>query len=150
MDNFENLIITTENYNYFNSFYDDMMSKLEEKEEFLTELKGTSKIFGIKYDIDKEENFRTLLELEMPGARRDEYIYNLKPEDYYQGPGINDYDPKEGMVWMFGIGIKKRGKKKKIPIYIKIYITKVNGAPNFCISFHEAKFDMVFPYKQEL
>lgn len=35
MDNFENLIITTENYNYFNSFYDDMMSKLEEKEEFL-------------------------------------------------------------------------------------------------------------------
>ena len=47
----------------------------------------------------------------MPGARRDEYIYNLKPEDYYQGPGINDYDPKEGMVWMFGIGIKKRGKK---------------------------------------
>lgn len=73
----------------------------------------------------------------MPGARRDEYIYNLKPEDYYQGPGINDYDPKEGMVWMFGIGIKKRGKKKKIPIYIKIYITKVNGAPNFV--YHSTK-----------
>ena len=63
----------------------------------------------------------------------------------------NDYDDQEGDVWMFGIGIKKkRGKKKKIPIYIKIYITKVNGAPNFCISFHKAKFDMVFPYKQEL
>ncbi len=128
----------------------DNKATLEEIEAFLTEFKETSKIFGIKYDIDKEENLQTLLELEMPGARRDEYIYNLKPKDYYQGPGINDYDPKEGMVWMFGIGIKKRGKKKKIPIYIKIYITKVNGAPNFCISFHEAKFDMVFPYKQEL
>ena len=96
----------------------DNKATLEEIEAFLTEFKETSKIFGIKYDIDKEENLRTLLELEMPGARRDEYIYNLKPEDYYQGPGINDYDPKEGMVWMFGIGIKKRGKKKKIPIFL--------------------------------
>ena len=136
--------------NQFKTMGADNKATLEEIEAFLNEFKEKSKVFGIKYDIDKEENFRTLLELEMPGARRDEYIYNLKPEDYNQGPGINDYDPKEGMVWMFGIGIKKRGKKKKIPIYIKIYITKVNGAPNFCISFHEAKFDMVFPYKQEL
>ena len=51
---------------------------------------------------------------------------------------------------MFGIGIKKRGKKKKIPIYIKIYITKVNGAANFCISFHKARFEMTFPYKETL
>lgn len=76
----------------------DNKATLEEIEAFLNEFKEKSKLFGIKYDIDKEENFRTLLELEMPGARRDEYIYNLKPEDYYQGPGINDYDPKEGMV----------------------------------------------------
>lgn len=75
---------------------------------------------------------------------------NLKVEDYFQGPGINDYDAEEGNVWMFGIGIKKKGKGKPIPIYIKIYITKVNGAPNFCISFHKAKGKMTFPYKTEL
>jgi hypothetical protein len=38
----------------------------------------------------------------------------------------------------------------EIPIYIKIYITKVNGAPNYCISFHIAKFEMTFPYKTTL
>lgn len=123
---------------------------LEEIEAFLNEFKTKSKIFGINYDRHKEENTQTLLELEMPGSKRTEYLENLNAEDYYQGPGKNDYDDTEGDVWMFGIGIKKRGRKKKIPIYIKIYITKVNGAPNFCISFHKAKFDMIFPYKDEL
>ena len=102
----------------------DNKATLEEIEAFLNEFKEKSKVFGIKYDIDKEENFRTLLELEMPGARRDEYIYNLKPEDYYQGPGINDYDPKEGMVWMFGIGIKKRGKRKRYLYILKSTLQK--------------------------
>lgn len=100
--------------------------------------------------MNKEENLNTLLELEMSPNERTRYLEKIEPADYYQGPGKNDYDAAEGDVWMFGIGIKKRGKKTKIPIYIKIYITKVNGAPNFCISFHKAKFDMVFPYKQEL
>ena len=129
----------------------DNKATLEEIEAFLNEFKTKSKIFGIDYDRHKEENFQTLLDLEMPPDERTTYLYNLEPTDYYQGPGKNDYDDQEGDVWMFGIGIKKkRGKKKKIPIYIKIYITKVNGAHNFCISFHKAKFDMVFPYKQEL
>ena len=73
----------------------DNKATLEEIEAFLTEFKNKSKVFGIKYDLDKEENFKTLLELEMPGTRRDEYIYNLKPEDYYQGPGINDTTQKK-------------------------------------------------------
>ena len=74
----------------------------------------------------------------------------------YKGDNISiskkyyDYDKEEGPVWMFGIGIKKRGKKKKLPIYIKIYITKTEGASNYCISFHVAKFEMLFPYKTEL
>lgn len=129
----------------------DNKATLEEIEAFLTEFKEKSKIFGVVYDMNKEENLNTLLELEMPPTERTRYLQKIEPTDYYQGPGKNDYNDAEGDVWMFGIGIKKkRGKKKKIPIYIKIYITKVNGAPNFCISFHRAKFDMFFPYKQEL
>lgn len=129
----------------------DNKATLEEIEAFLTEFKTKSRIFGVVYDMNKEENLNTLLELEMSPNERTRYLEKIEPADYYQGPGKNDYDAAEGDVWMFGIGIKKkRGKKTKIPIYIKIYITKVNGAPNFCISFHKAKFDMVFPYKQEL
>ena len=33
--NFRHVIITTENYNFYNDFYIDMMNKLEEKKEFI-------------------------------------------------------------------------------------------------------------------
>ena len=128
----------------------DNKATKEEVEAFLNEFKEKAKVFGIIYNDDKGENRQTLLALELFGSKRDEYILNLLPEDYYQGPDENDYDKKEGPVWMFGIGIKKRGKKKKLPIYIKIYITKTEGASNYCISFHVAKFEMLFPYKTEL
>lgn len=127
----------------------DNKATKEEIEAFLSEFKAKSKVFDIAFNRKKEENLQFLLDFEMPPDDRKKYIMNLKVEDYFQGPGINDYDAEEGNVWMFGIGIKKRGKGKPIPIYIKIYITKVNGAPNFCISFHKAKRKMTFPYKTE-
>ncbi len=123
---------------------------IEQVDAFLKEFQAKAKVFGICYNIDKEENQQTLFDLEMPASKRDEYILSLRPEDYYQGPDVNDYDPNEGDVWMLGIGIRKNGKGPIIPIYIKIYITKVNGAANYCISFHRAKFEMTFPYKDSL
>ena len=128
----------------------DNNATLEEVEAFLNEFQAKARVFGIIYNNDKEENFQTLLDLELRADERDNYIFALKPEDYYQDPDKNDYDSEEGNVWMFGIGIKKKRKRKIIPIYIKIYITKVNGAPNYCISFHEAKYPMTFPYKHTL
>ena len=128
----------------------DNNATLEQVDAFLKEFQEKAKVFGIDYNIEKEENQQTLFDLEISASKRNEYILSLRPEDYYQGPGVNDYDPEEGDVWMFGIGIKKRGRGKKIPIYIKIYITKVNGAANYCISFHIAKFEMTFPYKAAL
>ena len=128
----------------------DNKATLEQVDAFLKEFQVKAKVFGINYSIDKEENQQTLFDLEMPASKRDEFILALKPEDYYQGPDENEYDSGEGNVWMFGIGIKKKGKGPKIPIYIKIYITRVNNAPNYCISFHRAKFAMTFPYKTTL
>ena len=32
---FKHVLITTNNYNFFNDFYTDMMSKLDEKKEFI-------------------------------------------------------------------------------------------------------------------
>jgi len=124
---------------------------LEEIGAFLEEFQEKAKVFGIYYNIEKEENLQTLFDLEIKAKDRDKYILGLKAVDYYQGPDRNDYDPDEGLVWMFGIGIKKKGKKgPKIPIYIKIFVQKRDGAPTFCISFHKAKFDMKFPYKDTL
>lgn len=128
----------------------DNKATLLEIDVFLKEFKTKAAVFGIDYNMDKDENMQTLLELELPAFKRDEYILNLKPEDYYQGPDTNEYDNKEGLVWMFGIGIKKKGRGKKIPIYIKIYITKTASTANYCISFHIARFEMTFPYKTQL
>ena len=128
----------------------DNNATYDEVKAFLDEFKVKARVFGIVYNTDKEENQQTLFNLELFGSKRDEYILNLQPEDYYQGPDENDYDSGEGPVWMFGIGIKKHGRGKKIPIYIKIYITKIEGAPNYCISFHVARFEMTFPYKTQL
>ena len=33
--NFKHLIINTDNYNYYNDFYRDMMNKLDDKREFI-------------------------------------------------------------------------------------------------------------------
>ncbi len=120
---------------------------LEQVDAFLNEFKVKARVFGIEYNNEKKENLQTLFELEISANKRDEYIFSLRPEDYYQGPDSNDYDNEDGDVWMFGIGIKKRGRGKKIPVYIKIYITNVNARANYCISFHIAKFEMTFPYK---
>lgn len=125
-------------------------AKYDEVKAFLDEFKAKAEVFGIVYNIDKEENQQTLFDLELFGSKRDEYILNLQPEDYYQGPDVNDYDSEEGSVWMFGIGIKKRGRGKKIPIYIKIYITKTANTSTYCISFHIARFKMEFPFKDQL
>ena len=128
----------------------DNTATLDEVTAFLKEFHQKAKIFGIIYNNDKEENMQTLFDSELPPDKRDEYILNLLPEDYYQGPSDNEYGAEEGPVWMFGIGIKKKGKRKKIPIYIKIYITKYANASTYCISFHKEKFEMKFPYKTEL
>ena len=96
----------------------DNNATLEQVDAFLKEFQVKAKVFGIDYNIDKEENQQTLFDLEISASKRDECILSLKPEDYYQGPDVNDYDSEDGDVWMFGIGIKKRGRGKTIPIYL--------------------------------
>lgn len=123
----------------------ETLSTIEEIDAFLKEFKEKAKIFGISYNIEKEENLQTQLDLELFGDKRDKYILKLRAVDYCKGPEPNDYDHDDGPVWIFGIGIRKNGKGKKIPIYIKIYISKASGT--FCISFHVAKYELHFPYK---
>lgn len=61
----------------------DNKATKEEIETFLSEFEEKSKVFGINYEIDKEENMQTLLDLEISGTERDKFILNLNIEDYY-------------------------------------------------------------------
>lgn len=102
-------------------------AKYDEVKAFLDEFKAKAEVFGIVYNIDKEENQQTLFDLELFGSKRDEYILNLQPEDYYQGPDVNDYDSEEGTVWMSGcLDVwhwykEKRQRKKDSDIHQNLY-----------------------------
>ena len=51
MYNFRHLIITTKNYNYYNDFYIDMMSKFQEKKEFLLKYGNILDLDSITYEL---------------------------------------------------------------------------------------------------
>jgi len=70
--------------NQFRTMADNKATK-EEVEAFLNEFKEKAKVFGIVYHEGKGENRQTLFDLELFGSKRDQYILNLRPEDYYQG-----------------------------------------------------------------
>lgn len=51
MYNFRHIIITTQNYNYYNDFYLDMMSKVQEKKEFLVKYGNILDLDSISYEL---------------------------------------------------------------------------------------------------
>lgn len=57
----------------------DNNATLEQVDAFLKEFQAKAKVFGIDYNIDKEENQQTLFDLEIPASKRDEYILSLTP-----------------------------------------------------------------------
>ena len=51
MYNFRHIIITTKDYNYYNDFYLDMMSKVQEKKEFLLKYGNILDLDSISYEL---------------------------------------------------------------------------------------------------
>ena len=66
------------------------------------------------------------------------HIKKLDVEDYFKGP-TEDRD-MPGHVWKFGKEIDNK------MFYIKIKIKR--GILLCCISFHNAKYEINFPYKE--
>ncbi|MGN0201401.1 MAG: hypothetical protein ACI399_00660 [Candidatus Cryptobacteroides sp.] len=60
----------------------DNNATYDEVKAFLDEFKAKARVFGILYNEDKGENRQTLFDLELYGSKRDQYILNLRPEDY--------------------------------------------------------------------
>lgn len=125
-----------------NNLYVKLLSGLSNKQEvsaFLNQLKGAIILGSIYYAYRTEDgkNEDLLLELGMVPLQRDDYIKNLKVENYCDGP-IKDKNGGNDL-WIFGIDIYGR------EIYIKLQLTKREDV--YCISFHKASYAMSYPLK---
>jgi len=113
----------------------------EQVESFLDQLHTKMKIFGIIFRDDRDINRSTLQELEIIPSYRKVVIENLRVEDYVQGPVVDELNSM-GEMWAFGKDVRGR------EIYIKVMIVGTTSQ-TICISFHFAKYPLVYPFKEE-
>ena len=89
------------------------------------------------------KNVDGLLQLGSNAAMRDDYLLQLTPEDYCEGPKDDDDSSRGGEVWIFGMTIGDQ------EVYIKL---KVVGEEPFdmaiCLSFHPAERPLNYPFRK--
>ena len=91
--------------------------------------------------INRETNRDALIELNLTKRIRKKEILSLSKEDYCSGPKPDKDMP--GNIWEFGKIIN--GEE----IYIKLKIAEAGHVRIAkCISFHKAKFPLIFPLKK--
>ena len=112
----------------------------DDVQAFLNQFNTKMQIFGIIFRDDRPKNQDTLKELELIPTARRVIIENLHPEDYVQGPIIDELN-KLGEMWVFGKDVKGR------EIYIKINMGMENNQ-TICISFHIAEHPLKYPFKE--
>ncbi|MDP2181850.1 MAG: hypothetical protein Q8K99_04685 [Actinomycetota bacterium] len=89
----------------------------------------------------RPENMATLarLGITIPDARA--RVLALTPADYVEGPTARPENPSQE-AWVFGLNV--RGAQ----VYVKVSI-RLEPARCLCISFHDAKWPLAFPYRSE-
>lgn len=119
------------------------MSSISPKdiESFLEEFKQKFKVYGVFFK-NREKNEQALLDLEITPKQREEFLLNLKPENYSKDPFADAYDPDSPENYEFGITVKKK------EIYIKINMGKTSKRV-MCISFHIAEREMHYPLNKK-
>lgn len=116
------------------------MTTKAEVQSFLNQFHTKMKIYGIIYRDDRGKNTKALETLEIVPSFRKVVIENLLPEDYVQGPLVDELN-RSGDMWVFGKDIKGR------EVYIKIMISN-KSIQTICISFHLAEHSMTYPFKK--
>lgn len=122
------------------------LSTKEDVKTFLTQVKEViNKINGFHFVGDRQKNIDSL---DKHGLRIDEvesYIEYLEVEDYWKGPEEDDKPYNDYCWWFFA---------KEIPtpmgrplFYIKIRVENRRRNQVICLSFHEARYPVNFPYK---
>jgi hypothetical protein len=114
-------------------------STKEQVESFLNDFHTKFRIFNIIF-LNRNKNIQALFDLEITAEDRLEFIKNLKPENYFNGPNLDAYDPDSPPNWEFGMIIKD------YEVYIKINTGKPNKSV-MCISFHIAEQEIIYPFK---
>jgi hypothetical protein len=109
--------------------------------EYLKIFKVKMAIYEVLFRDDRtsKKNTKALLALDIKPNDRKQILRDLVYEDYYQGPLDDDLYGISSM-WVFGKKLK--GKE----IYIKISMGSENSSV-ICISFHEAEYEMTYPFK---
>ncbi len=93
----------------------------EEVERFLSEFHSKMRVFGIIF--------------------RDDRGKNLEAKDYVEGPIVDTLN-HNGEMWVFGRDVKES------EVYIKISMG-MPGRSTICISFHRARYEMNYPFREE-
>jgi len=114
-------------------------STKEQVESFLNDFQTKLSIFNIFF-LNRNKNIQALIDLEITAEDRLEFIKNIKPENYFNGPNLDAYDPDSPPNWEFGMIIKEH------EVYIKINPGKPNKSV-LCISFHIAEQEIIYPFK---
>ncbi len=115
------------------------MANKEEVKQFLDNFFVKSKIFEVFFREDRGKNTSALLKFEITPNKRKEIIFGLDVTDYVEGP-IDDKLYGIASMWVFG------KKVKDFNVYIKISMG-MKDSSTICISFHEAEFDLNYPFK---
>jgi hypothetical protein len=88
----------------------------------------------------RPENMATLARLGMTITDARERILALTPADYVEGPKPRSENSSQE-AWVFGLRIRE------VSVYVKLSI-RLEPARCVCVSFHEAEWPMVFPYRR--
>ncbi|MDE2237050.1 MAG: hypothetical protein KGK30_04105 [Elusimicrobia bacterium] len=100
--------------------------------------------------IPREVNRDFLLKHGFTPRERVEVILGLRVENYIKGPEEDDRARGPKDIWFFGV------EYEQVSIYIKLQLVEEKDAAAGktlkhakCISFHEAKWPMIYPYGGE-
>lgn len=103
-----------------------------------------NKINGFQF-IDREKNLNSIYKHGLTIDMAKTYIKDLEVEHYWKGPEPDDKDINNYDWWFFARWINT--PLGKTLFYIKIRIETRGREQVICLSFHEADYPIIFPYK---
>jgi len=119
-----------------------MTASIDQIRSFLLDLKYAIQDGNVILVTHRSENEETLLKLGYTPKNAIDELLGLTFMDYHKGPELDESSGKPGDVWIFG------KKVQEVEVYIKIRLVSTKKyTTGVCISFHEAHYKMVYPYR---
>jgi hypothetical protein len=113
-----------------------IIANITDAANFLKRFKEEATLSGIDF-IPRRANLNALANLGITISDAEVTVLGLSARDYISGP-TQDHDGSAGEIWVFGTVLNHAN------IYIKVKLETGRAA---CISFHEAQYPLVFPFR---